>query len=417
MSLGIEDIHPFHQLIISLVLGLLVGLQRQWAESPLAGIRTFALISIFGTTSAILAEKFGPWVIVIGFVGVTVIMAVGHLSKRVKYLTSEHSGLVTEVAMLLMFGVGILVRTGPIWLSAAVAGMLAVVLQAKIELHGFASRFSDREIRAIMQFVLISLVVFPVVPNRTFGPLNVLNPHEVWLMVVLIVAISLAGYIIYKFWGEKAGIILGGVLGGLISSTATTLTYAKQSRELKATSTRNALLILIAWSIVYARVFLEVIVVAPAFRAAWAPLAIMFCVSSVSILWAWKRKENNSRGMLPQSNPAEMKTAITFGIIYSVILLAVAFSKEYLGTQGLTVVAILSGVTDMDAITLSTARLVDTGRLLPNEGWPIIITAVVSNVFFKGVIAGFFGGTRLMLAILVPWVSSLVAGGLLLWLW
>lgn len=352
--------------------------------------------------------------VALGFSGTVAAMAVGQIAKKPQTASAEHSGLGTEFAMLLMFTSGVLVRVGPIWLAAAIAGIVAVILQAKIELHGLAARFSEREIKAIMQFALISLVIFPIVPNQTFGPLEVVNPHDVWLMVLVIVAIGLSGYIIYKFFGEKAGIILGGILGGVISSTATTMSYSKRSQGLAETIPINAIIVLIAWTTVYVRLFLEVIVAAPSFQAAWVPLGGMFVVSAFATLWLWRRSETNHRGMPSQSNPTELKTALTFGILYSVILLAVAFSKRYFGNSGLTVVAVLSGITDMDAITLSTSRLVETGKLLPREGWPIIIIACMSNVFFKGAIAGFVGGKSFFKSLVVPWFLSLAAGAVIL---
>lgn len=236
-------------------------------------------------------------------------------------------------------------------------------------------------------------------------------------MVVLIIAISLVGYIIYKFFGEKAGVLLGGVLGGVISSTATTMTYSRRSKELAKGIPQNALLILIAWTVLYVRVFLEITVAAPQFKDAFAPIGIMFSVSILSTIWLWRGADKSHKGMPHQSNPTELKTALTFGFLYSVILLATAFSKQYFGSSGLTVVAILSGITDVDAITLSTARLVETGKLLPSEGWPVIISAIMSNLFFKGVLAGTLGGRGLLKTIFISWASTLTVGLILLWVW
>lgn len=411
MELAIADVRPFYLLIISLLLGLLVGLQRQWAEAPLGGIRTFSLVSIFGTTCALLAEKYGSWFILIGFLTTIAIIISSHVRKNISTETS-HRGLASEFAMILTFASGALVYSGPIWLAAAIAGITAVILQAKIELHGLAARFSAKELKAIMQFVLISLVIFPIVPNRTFGPLEVFNPHDTWLMVVLIVAISLSGYIIYKFFGERAGIILSGVLGGVISSTATTMNYSRLSKESgNNTLIANALIILIAWSIVYIRLLFEIAIVSPSFRAAILPLTLMFFVSTLATIWVWRKiSRKNPLGMPQQPNPTELRTALTFGIIYSLVLLAVAFAKDYFGQSGLTLVAILSGITDMDAITLSTAKLVETKKLLPNEGWPVIVIAIISNTFFKGLIIGFVGGKRIFRTILVPWLATLLSG-------
>lgn len=418
MELAIGDVRPFYLLIISLLLGLLVGLQRQWAESPLGGFRTFSLVSVFGTTCALLAEKYGSWLMLVGFLTTLAIIVSSHLTKN-RSLKTEYTSLASEFAMLLTFASGAIVYSGPIWLAAAISGIVAVILQAKIELHGLAARFSAKELKAIMQFVLISLVILPIVPNKTFGPLDVFNPHDTWLMVVLIVAISLSGYIIYKFFGERAGVLLSGILGGIISSTATTMNYSRLSKENEYVGLiSNALIILIAWSIVYVRLFVEITVVSPSFQAVWFPLITMFLVSMLSTLWVWRSvSRQKPHGMPQQTNPTELKTALTFGIIYSCVLFAVAFAKNYFGQRGLTVVAVLSGITDMDAITLSTARLVETKKVLPAEGWPIIIISLISNTFFKGLLVGSLGGKRFFKIIAVPWAATLLAGILLLIIW
>lgn len=417
MIFNIQDLHPFHQLIISLILGLIVGLQRQWADSPLGGIRTFALISLFGTVCALIAEKYGLWIIIAGLFGISVAIIAGHLQINKNHNSTEHSGLVTELAMLLMFCSGVLVHVGPVWLAATVAGLLAVILQAKLELHGLAKRFSEKEIKAIMQFVLISLVIFPILPNQTFGPLDVLNPHEAWHMVVIIVAISLSGYIIYKFMGEKAGMIISGILGGVISSTATTMSYSKLSKNQITNIPLNAIVVLVAWTTVYIRLILEVLVAAPTFQAAWLPLGGMLLISTLSTAWVWIRSRTNQLGMPIQNNPTELKTAITFGVLYVIILFAVAFSKKYFGDSALAIVAVISGITDVDAITLSTSRLVETGKLLPQQGWPIIIIACMSNILFKGTLVRFVGGKVFFKAIFVPWFCSLIAGAVILLVW
>ncbi|MDI1229292.1 MAG: DUF4010 domain-containing protein [bacterium] len=417
MSLDTTVANPFYQLLVSLVLGLIVGLQREWADSPLGGIRTFSLIALLGTTCALLAERHGGWIIAVGFAGTIAAMVVGDIAKMQKIDPQKHSGLVTEFAMLLMFAIGVLVHHDPLWLAAALAGGLAVILQAKPELHGFVARFSTKEIRAIMQFLLISLVILPIVPNRTFGPLDVFNPHEAWLMVVLIVAISLAGYISYKFFGEKAGVLLGGILGGVISSTATTLTYAKRKGDSGKNLSQAALLILIAWTVLYCRVFLASFVAAPQFQAVLAPLGIMFTVSAAATLWLWRNAEKHQKGMPPQDNPTEIKTALTFAVLYSIVLFAVAFAKQNFGHAGLTAVAILSGLTDMDAITLSTARLVANGKLQQAEAWPLIVISIISNTIFKSGLVLAFGGRELFRPLAMPILATIATGIGLLVLW
>lgn len=411
------DVHPFHQLLISLMLGLLVGLQRQWATSSLGGVRTFALTSLFGTICAFLAERFSGWILVAGLMGIAAAIIVENLRQRV-IPENKGTGISAEVALLLMFSVGALVRTGPIWLAAATAAVTAFTLQAKLELHELASRFTAKEIKAIMQFALISLVVLPIVPDQTLDPLGVVNPRNVWLMVVLIVGLGLAGYIVYKFFGQNAGILLSGILGGVISSTATTASYSKAiPASGVAGVSYSSTIIAIAWTTLYVRLFFETLVVAPEFRALWLPLGILFAVSAATTLLLWKRSDSVRTQMPEQQNPSEMRTALVFGIIYSLVIFGAAFAREKWGSHGLLTMAVLSGITDMDAITLSTAKLVHANKMTATEGAPVIITAAISNVFFKGVIAGIWGGRRMFFGLILPWGLSLICGVFLLLFW
>lgn len=417
MTFDLSDPGPFYQLLISLLLGLVVGLQRQWTEAPLGGIRTLPLVTLLGAVCAILSDKYGAIVIALGFAGTVAAIVMGDLAHlRDKEKAKKHSTLVSEFSMLLMFAVGVMVHQGPPWLAAALAGGVAVILQAKIGLHGIVERFGARDIKAIMQFVLISLVILPIVPDETYGPLGVFNPREAWLMVVLIVAISLSGYIAYKFFGERAGTLAGGILGGIISSTATTLTYAKKSSASKYAA-QAAIVIALSWTVLYVRVALASLVAAPQFLAVLPPLAVMFLASAASVAWLWRRAETKHKGMPAQENPTQLGTALTFGAIYAAVLLAVAFAKHNLGHAGLAAVAVVSGMTDVDAITLSAARLVATGKLTQAEAWPLIVTGIVSNTFVKAGLVFALGGKALFRRLLPPFGVTTAAGILLLLFW
>ena len=203
----------FAELATSLLLGLLVGLQRQRAESAVGGIRTYPLIAAFGTLSGWLAIEHG-----------------GCVSNFMRSRSGDtDSGQTSEVAALLLYGIGAYVVFGDKAVAVVLGGAIAVLLHYKDMLHAFAAKIGARDVTAIMQFVLITLVILPVLPNQVYGPYSVLNPFQVWLMVVLIVGISLIGYVAYKFFGEKEGAVLGGMIGGLVSSTATTVSFARRT--------------------------------------------------------------------------------------------------------------------------------------------------------------------------------------------
>ncbi len=406
----------FRQLGIALGLGLLVGLQREHQASRLAGIRTFPLITMLGTLCALLSQSFGAWLLAAGMLALAAIIVIGNIAK---WRNGESEpGLTTEVAMLMMYAVGALLTVGYEPLAIAVGGGVAVLLQYKAPLHGLAARLGDNDLKAIMQFALISLVILPILPDKTYGPYTVWNPRQIWWMVALIVGISLAGYIIYKFFGTGAGVVLSGTLGGLISSTATTVSFSRRTANEPSGSRLAALIIMIASAIVCVRVLVEIVVVAPSFFgiALWPVAGLLMVLATASAI-LWHRDQEEATTLPEQQNPSELKTALLFGLVYAIVLLAVAAAKEQFGARGLYGVAVLSGLTDVDAITLSTAQLVDAGRLGSADGWRVVVIALLSNLLFKGVMVATLGHRRLLKQVAWSYSAAIVTGVGLLWLW
>jgi uncharacterized membrane protein (DUF4010 family) len=252
----------FSSLGIALGLGLLVGLQREQVSTQLAGLRTFALITVLGTICGLLSLRHGGWIIAAGFFALTGALMTGHLAE-LKGEKTETS-VTTEVAALAMFGLGAYIVEGYREVAIVVGGGIAVLLHFKGQLHGIAARLGE-DSKAIMQFALISMVVLPVLPNRTYGPYAVLNPRQIWLMVVLIVGIGLGGYIVYKFFGRDAGLLMAGVLGGIISSTATTVSYSKRAANSESGDRGAGIVILLSSAVSCALALVEIAVVAPGF--------------------------------------------------------------------------------------------------------------------------------------------------------
>jgi len=415
----------FEQLGISLLLGLLVGLQRQRSEPLIAGLRTFPLITVLGTLAAMLdhTQSGHGWIVSAGLLGVVVAVVVSN-ALRLRHDNAD-LGITTETAILLMYLVGAYVVLGNPVVAIAVGSGVAVLLQFKPELHGVAARLGDEDLRAIMTFVLVTCIILPVLPNRTYDlvtPLNVLNPFEIWLMVVLMTGISLGGYLVYKFLGRSAGILLGGLLGGAISSTATTLSYAQRARESWDSARLATAVILIASTVVYVRVLIEVVAIAPShFTQMVPPIALMMGASAALSGLMWLRVRQGSERMPAQSNPTELKSAVVFAALYAGVLMALSAAKTYLGGQGLYAVALLSGLTDMDAITLSTSRLVELGPthggLGPSQGWRLIVLATMANLLFKWAMCVAVGPRRLAWQVGALFALPTVVGGLLLWLW
>jgi len=402
--------------LIALGLGLLVGLQKERAASPMAGLRTFALVSVLGAVSAVVAAGSGPWVIVAGVLAVTTLMVVGNV---VAMSSGEHDpGQTTEVAMVLTFLVGALVVIGPREVGVVVGALTAMLLHLREQLRDWVSRLSDRDVRAFMQFIVIWLVVLPVLPDRTYGPYDVLNPRQIWLMVVLIVGLNVAGYAAFRIMGARAGTILAGLLGGVISSTATTMSYARQSKAQEATSSTAAVVVWIASGVVFIRILLEISAVAPEFVAVAAgPIGVLVTVFAIAALVIWRSATTTGDSPLEPGNPSELKPALIFGALYAVILFAVAAAEDLLGNPGLFITAAVSGLTDIDAITLSTSRLVHTDVISQGTGWRVILVAAMSNIAFKYSLVASLGSREMAKRLGMLFAIAIVAGVGLIALW
>lgn len=405
----------FVKLGIALGLGLLVGLEREKSASEMAGVRTIPLIAVWGTLAAFLSLRFGGWVLAASILALAALIVVSnvHLLRKGEL----DSGLTSEMAILVMFGVGALLIIGPAEIAIAIGGGLAVLLHAKEWLHGVSSKLDRRDLTAIMRFALIALVILPILPNRAFGPFNVLNPREIWWMVVLIVGISLGGYIAWRFFGARAGVVLGGILGGVISSTATTVSYAKRSRRTEA-AVLFAAVVMIANAVVMIRVLLEIWVVGrPLFGSAAGPIGILFAVQAASAAILVRRGGAEEGQQPEQEDPAELKSALAFAALYAVVLLAVAATTRYAGHRGLIVVSILSGLTDVDAITLSISRLTSAGSLPVATAWRLIVVATMSNLLFKVGIVAALGSRRMLATVAALSGIAIATGAALLVLW
>jgi uncharacterized membrane protein (DUF4010 family) len=410
------DIPIWQQFGIALGLGLLVGLQREWAEPEAAGIRTFALITVLGTASAHLAVSFGGWILAAGMIALGGLMVLANLRRS--GFKDAHPGPTTEVAALVMFTVGALLQNGMIAEAAVIGGAVALLLHWKQPMHHFAERIGGKDIQAVFRMVLIGLVVLPLLPDRSFGPYEVLNPFRIWLMVVLIVGISIASYLLSRYVGARVGSIISGILGGLISSTATTVSYARRSKTAPESSALAALVIMIASTIVFARVAFEVAVVAPGiFWQVFPQFAVMGAWMAVIAAGAYAFSRQKQAVVSEPKDPSNLAAAVVFGGLYALVLLAVAGAREHFGDSGLYLVAALSGMTDMDAITLSTAQLINADRLSIDTGWRMMMIGALSNILFKGGVVAILGSPRLLARIAVLFGGSLVGGGLLLWFW
>lgn len=406
---------------IAFGLGMLIGLQRQHTDNKMAGVRTFTLIAIMGVIAGFLTRDYdNPFLLPTFGLALAALLVVANVIKLKKF-DDPDVGQTTEVAALLMFAIGAYLVLGSQVVGVIVGGAMAVLLYIKEHLHSFIENLKDKDLAAIMTFAGISLVILPILPNETYGPLDVLNPQNIWLMVTLIVGISVIGYFIYKFVGKKVGVISNGVLGGLISSTATTVSYARKTAKTKNINKLAAFVITAASTVALARVMIEIAVVIPEkLPQIILPLMVEFiamaglCVA----LFYFINKDTDNEGAMPEpKNPAQFKSALIFGLLYGAILLAVAFTKREFGNEGLYIVSIISGLTDVDAITLSLSQLMKSGSLETNSGWRLILLASLSNLVFKGIMVMTLGTKSLSKWIAISFGISIAMGILLIWLW
>ncbi len=414
------DYHDLTTLGIAFGLGLLVGLQRQKVNNQMAGVRTFTLIAILGVLAGFLTRDFqNPFILPILGLAVTALLVVANIIK-LKAFSDPDIGQTTEVAALIMFAIGAYLVVGDRVVGVIIGASMSVLLYVKESLHGIIDKLKEKDFAAIMTFAGISLVILPILPNKTFGPYQVLNPRNIWWMITLIVGLSVIGYFIYKFVGRKVGIISNGVLGGLISSTATTVSYARKTTDTVSISKMAAFVITTASTIALVRVMVEVGVVVPdKIPVMLLPLMLQFVVMAIICfgLFYSINKESGDDSMPEPSNPAQFKSALVFGLLYGAILLAVAFAKEEFGNEALYLVAIISGLTDVDAITLSLSQLINTGTLDSSTGWRLILLASLSNLAFKGVLARMLGSKELGRWIAISFGIAIVAGVILIGLW
>lgn len=410
-------LETFQILGVSLGLGLLVGLEREWRDSKVAGLRTFAMVPLLGTVCAMLAGRYGGWILAAGLVCMMALTAEGHI---LKYREGKSgTGLTTELAALVMYAVGAALTLGALAPFVAAGAVVAVLLQWKRPLHRLVESIGRNELDAIFRLVLIGLVILPVLPDTAYGPYEVLNPFRIWLMVVLIVGITLAGYISYRLFGSGAGSLLGGLFGGLISSTATTVGYARRSKQAPGIAGVATVVVFIATTIQFVRVAFEIGVVAPAMlpKVAW-PLGMMTAiVAAVGAAFYLLRGSRRQDAQLDEEDPSDLKSAVVFGLLYAVVLFGVAAARQHFGNRGLYIVAGLSGLTDMDAITLSAAQMVNEGRVAVDTGWRMIVVGGLANLVFKTVAVAALGHRRMLGRVALASAICILGGVLLLAYW
>ncbi|KAA3654228.1 MAG: MgtC/SapB family protein [Proteobacteria bacterium] len=407
------DTTQLQAILVALGIGLMLGLERERQAAPRAGLRTFGLVGLLGALAGLLGERFDslwPFLISLTLIGAMIIAA---------YLQTpdpQDAGTTSVAALLLCHVLGFMVWEGQVQLSIMIAVGVTALLYFKTTLRGWATRLTAQDWNSILQFSVLSLVILPVLPNQNFGPFDALNPYQVWLMVVLISGVSLAGYAALQLVGGRYGAPLVGLFGGLVSSTATTLVFARDGRKRAEFAPIAALVIVIANLVMLVRVAVVCAVLAPSLLLPVATIAAPgLGLGLIALALQWKTLMGHDGTPVPDAkNPTELRAALTFGALYAAVLLGAAWLSDVAGSKGLYLIALVSGLTDVDAITLSSLRLFSLERLEAVPTVTAIGLAMISNLAFKTTLAISVGGrgvaTRVLAAMLA--VGLGLAGGL-----
>lgn len=420
-----DQLQLFYRFGVALVLGLFMGLQREYAyrrrsdeEGELmAGARTFPIIALLGAASALGASEVGDgWPFAFTAFAVGMLLAVGHYWAA----QEQDAGLTTEMAALVAFFTGAICFWGYVRLAAALGVGTAVLLSLKVQTHALARTLDREDVFATLKFAVITVIVLPLLPQQGYGPapFDVLVPYNVWLMVVLISGISFLGYVLIKVVGPRRGVGLTGILGGLASSTAVTLSISGRSRSAKGLDRPFALAILLAWAIMFLRVIVEVAVVNPELLVTvWVPILVVCAASLTYCVYLYTAQPSREHDE-PQTvqNPFRLGPAITFGALYAVILVLTNWAQGYFGNAGVYVSSLVAGLADVDAITLSMARLHLEGGLEASTATRAIVIAAAANSILKAGLVVITGTRGLRRAVLPGLALILVAsaGALLL---
>ncbi|WP_421694646.1 MgtC/SapB family protein [Aestuariivirga sp.] len=388
---------------LALALGFVIGLERGWKERDegegqrTAGIRTFSLIGLLGGLFGALSLGGDRILLAAGFVATSAVMAA--------FIWRENAregifGATTMIAALVTFMLGALALLGDMKIAAG-AGVVTVGLLAyKSALHGFLARITAQELRSALLLAAMTFIALPLLPDRAIDPWGALNPHQLWLITILIAAVSFIGYLAVKLVGPSRGLVLAATLGGLISSTVVTLTLARLA---KSNGARLGLLsgsILAAGAVMMARVVvLTGVLNLPLALSLSVPLLAAALFQAVA---AWILIKRDGRGAeakpegLVHKNPFLLSEVLRFGAILGAVMLAAGIGRSLFGNSGLMVVAALSGLADVDAITLSVANMGGQAA----TGVAAILLAVGVNSAAKTIYAGVAGGLRLGLILL-----------------
>jgi len=376
----------FQRLLVAILVGFLIGLDRERAEARkahklFAGVRTFPLIALAGAVPMLLIDTVGPALLVASFLAVATVVLVSYLRGS----AAGDLGATTEIAALATFLIGALAGAGELVLAGATGVAVAVLLVAKPRLEGFSRALTQQELAAVLELAVITVIVLPLVPNRGYGPWEVLNPFEIWLVVVLVSALSFAAFVAMRLLGEERGMLVAGVVGALVSSTAVTVSMATQTRAAQGLARIAAASAVLASAVMCVRVAVFAGAVNVAVLPRLLPVVVAMGLEGVAAAWLLGRGAGSSDAApsaTKLSNPFSLTAAVTFGAVYAVVLVAVRAAEEHFGARGIYLAATVGSIADVDAVAIALSR---TGASAPSwhAAAAAVAIAMVTNTLVK----------------------------------
>ncbi|WP_137285611.1 MgtC/SapB family protein [Halorussus salinisoli] len=399
-------------LFVGFGLGALIGLEREQSESggTFAGSRTFPLFALYGA----LVAAFFPTTLSLAL-GVLVVPLTVAYAGKIWY--EQDIGLTTLMAALLTVILGAIAMqsdTGAV-IAIIVGGAITVLLSVKDPIHEFADQIDETERLASVKFILVVLVVLPALPDRSLDVLYGLNPRFIWLMVVFVTGLGFVAYLLAQFLGPEQSIALTGIIGGFVSSTATTVSMAEKTAQNETLYHVCAFAVVTASIVMFPRALIEVAVVNPNLLSRVAlPLGVMTVVGIVAggtLYWRTTSEATVEPGEL--KNPFRLRPALVFGVIFAVVLLISEYAHEWLGTSGVYATAFLSGLADVDVMTITLSKLAAEGTVSPRVATTGIVIAAIANTMVKAALAWLLGSYRLGRLVSIV-LSVVVVSGLVL---
>jgi uncharacterized membrane protein (DUF4010 family) len=426
--------------VTAIFLGALIGLQREYEQREskvkrFAGIRTFTIISMLGALMGYASVNLNNYALaIVGFIAVLLFASVSYVITYLKYKDNTST---TEISAVIIYVLGLLCATGFVRISVIAGVLLAVVLTFKEQIHELPEHILKNELFAVVQFALVSLVILPLIPNKSYSPLdwpafagllrvfgvsdsimgqlNIFNFYQIWFMVMLISGIGFLGYLLVKFLGARKGYGLTGIVGAFASSTAVTLSMSTESKKYPQMINPLVMAVVLAGATCYIKMIIEVIVInSGLLRLLIVPFGLMGLVGYVSAFLLYlkdrrkEKKEDVEKIKLKQ--PFAIVPALKFGLFFVFVIILTKVLQIVAGSAGLYLASIVSGIADVDAITLTMSSLSKTGSIANSVAVASIVLAAASNTVVKAVMTWMFGEKKFAMYISIIFLIILILG-------